>query len=1272
VSKKSSRDSGIDFMGFFRNGGGMILNGVKNWSGGFPSNYRSRVARVVCGLSLIAAPHFFKALAEDWNEADLMPKALLGADRFLLEHPEADGRGIRIAIWDQGVSLGAPGLQWTSTGSPKIVQVWDATGSDRIPLTDPVKPDGDHHLIGVSGRELTLPSDCEIQANGVRLGARAMFEYFPGSLNSRLRRTQDDRMNWDRDQQMDTWEGRIEELESDASKNKDEIDRLKTLIESFKKLSNYLKEPGPVFDVIVYRGKNGWEARVDTDEDGDLAEEKALNNYRYFQEYASFGGEALINFAAEIEDTGKWVDVIVESGTHGSHVAGITSANYPDHPEKNGLAPGAEIVSIKIGDPRLTGMETGRALIKAMELTRQAGCDMINFSYGEATTLPNQGELTRSLAEFVRETGIYFVSSTGNEGPGLSTAGAPGGTTSEIIGIGAWAPRNLKSSAYSLPAPGVSQMYSFSSRGPNDDGAWGVDWIAPGGAYASYPNWTLEPRHLANGTSMASPNFCGSLALLLSALKAESDLPERHIVLRALANTSSEPQYYNRADMGHGAPDLPAAYEYLTNLSASDLEEPEYKIGVTQPEKGRGILLRSDWYAQQSSSWTVRVGLEGMQDWTPAERAAFERRLILKPSASWIQCADRLLIHEDGRSFEVAVNPQKVAPGFYDEVIEGWIADRPELGAVFSVPVALYRPESLNQGRWSGEIEVAPGALKRLIFDPPHHAAWVKWRFESSAPTTTSSQILVSHWTQPLPQLRLTHRESNQSAQIIVGESVEGSFQLPSDSAFAEWTIGPGWKETETLTGKLVVEFGGATPSHQKLAGAVSDSWIHLWAQQSARPGKIQPSGKISHFSRFVQPEKASLTSTDEFGKSRNRSNHSDYPDRPKYHRLILDYSIKSLAGYNSWEPHWDGFEDRIYESDAVGFLWKLMDRNGQVLRVDDMWPSLISDLKDESYQLQLEVISAEKSWLESMKEMPCRIEWRLKKSQDLKAATDPNAALKGQSNFGSQTVSPGSVTPIYCVLPKSETRQTEALQPGDLLTGSFKIESDGRSYPVQLAWTQPALNSSSEKVSGRAVGADQPPYLDDIPESLTQRKQLVALFEKDQLKNRKQNLQSIIETLEEALDPDCDWKEKINSDLWKKLQVDLLYRRARAYAYLDLARDSKDPELKQIAEAIDAQWTREAVDEKFESAYQALDQEVEPSDSDYALVYIRREWRNGRHANVLKTLLRLADEQPSSYLIQNKLLKVLRDLDWSDWERRQYNSLFRKFPNRDASKFGW
>lgn len=41
-----------------------------------------------------------------------------------------------------------------------------------------------------------------------------------------------------------------------------------------------------------------------------------------------------------ILDGGRTLSVVVDCGAHGTHVAGITAAHFPDDPGSNGIAPG--------------------------------------------------------------------------------------------------------------------------------------------------------------------------------------------------------------------------------------------------------------------------------------------------------------------------------------------------------------------------------------------------------------------------------------------------------------------------------------------------------------------------------------------------------------------------------------------------------------------------------------------------------------------------------------------------------------------------------------------------------------------------------------------------------------------------------------------------------------------------------------------------------------------------------------------------------------------
>jgi tripeptidyl-peptidase II len=157
-----------------------------------------------------------------------------------------------------------------------------------------------------------------------------------------------------------------------------------------KELSKGYDDTGPVLDCVVYFDGENWNSIIGFYED-DFEKLKVMKDYKINYDVSDFGKKDLMNYTVNIYENGNILSIVTTCGSHGTHVAGIVGGYYEDTPGKikknkielNGVAPGCQMISIKIGDHRLGSMETGPGLIRAFQCILQNKCDILNLSYGE-------------------------------------------------------------------------------------------------------------------------------------------------------------------------------------------------------------------------------------------------------------------------------------------------------------------------------------------------------------------------------------------------------------------------------------------------------------------------------------------------------------------------------------------------------------------------------------------------------------------------------------------------------------------------------------------------------------------------------------------------------------------------------------------------------------------------------------------------------------------------------------------------------------------------
>ena len=586
---------------------------------------------------------FAACLIAQENPWPFLDTRTIGANHFVKAHPTYDGRGVVIIVCDTGVDMGVDGLQKTSIGETKVIDARDFSGQGDVFLEEAVQDTvdgenalkvGTHHLTG--------------------------FESLTYQPNDSV-----------------YWIGIIDEYEMFRNSKVRDINHNGTENDIFLLLTF----PVEIEDDVQ------WVIYVDEDSDGNIQDETPLFDYEYKQNTFTLKGRepkfenTYMTFAIKILEDDLMASIHVSDGSHGTHCAGIASGYHIfGNENNNGIAPGAKIISAKIGDNRLSGGNTTTgSMKKAYDFGVQWAKDhdvpvVFSMSYGIGSEIEGRSDIENYLNELMEENeNIVIVTSNGNEGPGISSAGNPA-TARNILSVGAMLPYETARDVYGY-ANEKDVIFHFSSRGGE---TFKPDVLAPGAAVSTVPGYATSERMW--GTSMACPQVAGAAALLISACLQE-DIPVKgRLINRAIKESAQPMPNYTKLDQGHGVVNVERAFEIIKRLTKRNPKEwpVDYEIETVSPVYpdfiGPASYWRTGGYVPESKTEiTIRPVLD--KDLLADEKHDFFKAYQFKSDEPWIVLDKKNSYLKADHPMKVGVRYQKsllTKPGLYVGMITGY------------------------------------------------------------------------------------------------------------------------------------------------------------------------------------------------------------------------------------------------------------------------------------------------------------------------------------------------------------------------------------------------------------------------------------------------------------------------------------------------------------------------------------------------------------------------------------------------------------------------
>jgi subtilisin family serine protease len=618
--------------------------------------------------------------AQDQTQTFLTLKST-GVEEFLTHHPEYDGRGTIIFVLDTGVDMGIEGLTKTSEGKTKVIDVRDFTGEGDIPI----------YKAEVSGNNF-VNEEMHFSIKGADKLKSKDNKFFIGAIK--------------------------------------ENDFINSVSGAADLNGNGKKDDVYLF-VAFIDDKGDWNAYFDTNCNGDLSDEKPVKDYhKSFDTFKIENIKSLtpITFAVNILPGQNILSLHFDDGSHGTHVAGIAAGYMIDGSYLKGVAPGANLISLKIGNNNYPGGATVTGSMKnaylfadSVSKTRKEPC-ILNMSFGVGTEIEGASEMEIFLDTLMKNNPyLYICIANGNDGPGISTAGLPS-CADYILTSGAVLTTELARDLYGAPLT-RDIIFPFSGRGGEVNKP---DVVSPGASVSTVPNFSTHD--MFQGTSMASPYSTGVVSLLLSAFAKEYPdlrIPSQ-LLYKIVRESAVKMDGYTFLDQGNGLINVIKAWDLLKKyVAAGELKNYE-RYSVNSFAQGmpdnvaRNLYLRDGSYLSGKESFRFNVKRDNFQ-----KVKSFFRIYNLSSDCDWlIPVQKKTYIRNDQTAvINVSIDKSKLkTPGLYCGKIKAIRDDKSQMPE-FDLMASVIIPYEFNSSddykhEWKNE-NVDPGMLKRYFIKLP-------------------------------------------------------------------------------------------------------------------------------------------------------------------------------------------------------------------------------------------------------------------------------------------------------------------------------------------------------------------------------------------------------------------------------------------------------------------------------------------------------------------------------------------------------------------------